>query len=165
MPDITINEIQFPNQTAYQKLVNKALVEDHECFRISPNDALDIPFESTQKGQFTLGAFDGEKLVGVVTFKREGTNREKLRHKGLLSRMIVSPEYRGMGIGKRLISKLIARVRAIDGVEQINLTVIPTNEKAKLLYQQFGFQTFASEPNAIKWKGQYFTEDQMVLML
>lgn len=141
-------------------------MNDHECFRISPNDPLDIPFAvNSSSDAFTLGAFLKNELIGVVSFKREGSNREKLRHKGLLTRMIVTHQHRGKGIGKQLIEEVIQRAIKLDGIEQINLTVIPTNEKAKSLYEQFGFQTFASEANAIKWKGRYFTEDQMTLRL
>ncbi|WP_436517187.1 GNAT family N-acetyltransferase [Ekhidna sp. To15] len=165
MSEIVIKEIPPNFESQYKKLVLQALIDDHECFRISPDDDLDIPLLTLDDNCFTLGAFLEAKLIGVVTFKREGTNWEKLRHKGLLSRMIVSPKNRGKGIGKLLIQELIRKARKIEGIEQINLTVIPTNEKAKSLYEQFGFQTFASEQNAIKWKGRYFTEDQMVLKL
>lgn len=166
MDHIRIEEISPGYEDAYKVLVNEALINDHECFRISPNDELDVPFTADNSGDdFTLGAFDEGRLIGTVAFKREGLNREKLRHKGVLSRMIVSSQYRGKGIGKQLISEVIERAKKIEGMEQINLTVIPTNEKAKALYEQFGFQTFASEPNAIKWKGTYYTEDQMALHL
>lgn len=162
---VEISQITSAYESSYRQLVHEALVNDHECFRISPNDELDMPFNSNTTDGFTLGAFVEKQLVGAVTFTRLGSNREKLRHKCLLGRMIVDPRYRGQGIGKKLISAFISKVREINGIEQINLTVIPTNEKAKLLYEQFGFETFASEKNAIKWKGKYYQEDQMVLFL
>lgn len=166
MDNLHITEIPAEHTEAYKKLVQYSLVHDHACFRISPNDALDIPFSVTKTDDlFTLGAYLDKELVGVVTFKREGADREKLRHKGVLSRMIVSEKHRGKGIAGKLIEVLIARARSIEGIEQINLTVIPTNARAKLLYERFGFETYASEKNAIKWKGQYYTEDQMVLFL
>lgn len=164
MDSIQIKELLVSEARNYRNLVLSALECDHECFRISPNDDLDLPFvQSNTPDNFTLGAFDDAKLIGVVTFKRLGENREKLRHKGLLSRLIVSQEYRKKGVGKQLVAEVILRARKIEGIEQINLTVIPTNEQAKKLYEQFGFKTYASEVNAIKWKGQYFREDQMVL--
>ena len=79
--------------------------------------------------------------------------------------MYVSKEFRGKGIAKKLIEELINRVREIEDIEQINLTVIANNANAKTLYEKFGFSTFGSEQNAIKWKDKYFTEDQMVLRL
>ncbi len=166
MNKIVIKEIPLNFESDYRSLVRKAFINDHECFRISPNDPLDIPFAVNSSSEaFTLGAFLKNELIGVVSFKREGSNREKLRHKGLLTRMIVATAHRGKGVGKQLIAAVIRRAKTLDGIEQINLTVIPSNKKAKSLYEQFGFQTFASEAHAIKWHGKYYTEDQMALRL
>ena len=79
--------------------------------------------------------------------------------------MYVSRDFRGKGIAKLLIEKLIERVKLISDIEQINLTVISNNANAKTLYEKFGFETYGSEQNAIKWKNKYFTEDQMKLKL
>ena len=45
MSQIKIDNVTEKYQSDYKELVSKALVNDHECFRISPNDFLDIPFE------------------------------------------------------------------------------------------------------------------------
>ena len=79
--------------------------------------------------------------------------------------MYVSPDVRGRGVAKALIDELLHRVRQIDDIEQVNLTVISNNRTAKALYEKYGFQTFGSEVNAVKWNEKYFTEDQMALSL
>jgi ribosomal protein S18 acetylase RimI-like enzyme len=79
--------------------------------------------------------------------------------------MYVSKQYRGMGIARRLIEEVVMKAKWLKDIEQINLTVISNNENAKKLYEKLGFETFGSERNAIKWKGKYFDEDQMVLGL
>ena len=79
--------------------------------------------------------------------------------------MYVSKDFRGQGFAKKLIEKLVEKVKKISDIEQINLTVISNNDNAKKLYEKFGFITFGSESNAIKWKDKYFTEDQMTLKL
>lgn len=163
---IDIDELHASQLTEYKRLILKGLVEDAACFRITPQDEESAPFPTTgQIDSFTLGAFHEQKLVGVASFKRDGAERMKLRHKGILFKIYVDAEYRQLGIAKRLIQEILARVRDIDDLEQVNLTVIPTNQHAKKLYEQFGFRTFASEEKAIKWDGKYFNEDQMKLML
>ena len=112
-----------------------------------------------------MGAFDKNRLVGVASFKRDGSIRTKLRHKGILFKIYVAPEYRKKGIAKKMIEMIIERVTLIPDIEQINLTVIPTNKYAKAIYEEFGFKTFAFEEKAIKWKGKYFNEEQMKLIL
>lgn len=166
MDTITINELTAEQATEYKNFFNKALTDDENNFRLSPNDDKDAPFPTQgSNDSFTLGIYVNDILAGVGSFEREGATREKLRHKGLLFRMYVSPGYRGKGLAKKLISEIIHRAIKLGNIEQINLTVIANNIKAIKLYEQFGFRTFSSEEHAIKWKGQYFTENQMALKL
>jgi cyclohexyl-isocyanide hydratase len=161
-----IKEIFSAQLEQYKMFLNIGLQNDEENFRITVNDDLHSPFPTKNNyDSFTLGAFVEETLVGVVSFRRDGVDREKLRHKGILFRMYVAEKFRGIGIAKKLIQAVIDRAKEIQDIEQINLTVIAGNLKAKQLYENFGFKTFGTESNAIKWKGKYFTEDQMVLQL
>lgn len=166
MNTIEITEIKSDHDEQYKKFLTFGLINDEENFRITPYDDLNAPFPTKDTmDSFSLGAYSENKLAGIVSFTRDGGDREKLRHKGILFRMYVSKDFRGQGIAKRLIEKLIERVKQISDIEQINLTVIANNDNAKKLYGKFGFVTFGSENNAIKWKGKYFTEDQMTLKL
>ena len=163
---VTITELTHDHTDVYKKLILKGLTVDADCFRITPEDEATAPFPTTgQMDSFTLGAYINNELVGVASFKRDGEIRRKLRHKGILFKIYVDAEHRQKGIAKQLIEEIISRSKKIENIEQINLTVIPTNKHAKRLYEKFGFKTFASEEKAIKWEGQYFNEDQMKLIL
>ncbi|MFD0793126.1 GNAT family N-acetyltransferase [Mucilaginibacter litoreus] len=164
MEKINIQEIQSDRGEEYKAFFRSGLIADENNFRISPDDDLHSPFPS--KGyadSFTLGAFINDRIVGVVSFVRDGSDREKLRHKGILFRMYVDGNFRKRGIANLLIEELLRRVRLIPDIEQINLTVVADNAIATGLYEKFGFKTFGVEVNAIKWKNSYFTEKQMVL--
>lgn len=164
--DIIIQEIKSEHIKEYKALLIVGLTNDEENFRITPKEVANAPFPTKGYGDsFTLGAYIDDELTGVVSFARDGNDREKLRHKGVLFRMYVSSNHRGKGIAKLLIGELLGRVRMIDDIEQVNLTVVANNDTAKSLYQKFGFRTFSIETNAIKWKGKYFDEEQMVLKL
>ncbi len=121
--------------------------------------------DTRQSVGFTLGAFVNEKLGGIVSFERDGKTREKQRHKATLFRMYISPDFRGYGISRKLIEELLERARLLPYIEQINLTVVTDNLRAKKLYESYGFKVFSTELNAFKWKDKYFSEDQMVLFL
>ena len=163
---IEIKEITSEIIDQYKKLISKGLIEDESCFRIAPEDEQLEAFPTQDKADsFTLGAFESNQLIGVASFKREGANRLKLRHKGLLFKIYVDSAHRQRGIASDLIQAVIHRVRQIEDIEQINLTVIPTNKHAKKLYEKFGFETYAQEKKAVKWKGKYFDEDQMKLFI
>jgi ribosomal protein S18 acetylase RimI-like enzyme len=166
MENIKILEIESNQVVEYKKFLSVGLLNDEDNFRITPNDDLNTKFPTSNKiDSFTLGAYVNNSLAGIVSFTRDGNDREKLRHKGILFRMYVSNEFRGKGLAKKLIEELINRVKTIEDIEQINLTVISNNKNAKILYEKFGFETFGSEKNAIKWKGKYFSEDQMTLRI
>lgn len=166
MQELSIKEIKSDQSVEYKKFLNVGLVNDEDSFRISQTDELQLIFPTKDcEDSFTLGAYINSSLTGVVSFTRDGADREKLRHKGILFRMYVSAEHRGFGISKKLIESLLSRVYKIEDIEQVNLTVVSNNLTAKKLYEKFGFVTFGSELNAIKWNGKYFNEDQMVFRL
>jgi len=166
MNTIEIREIKSDEIKLYKTFLSHGLLHDEDHFRISPQDDIEAPFPTKDKiDSFTLGAYFEGNLAGVVSFTRDGNDREKLQHKGILFRMYVVEKFRGKGIAKQLIEEVLRRVKNLPDIEQINLTVITNNANAKSLYEKFGFITFSSEENAIKWKGKYFNEDQMVLKL
>lgn len=163
MPEIEILEIRADLLPKYKAFMRQGLIADEAHFGITPHDDEHAPFptEGTEDS-FTLAAYAGDNMAGVVSFRRNGKDREKLRHKGDLFRMYVSPKYRGKGISKLLIEHLLERVKQLQGIEQITLFVIAENTVARSLYEKFGFKTYGIEPNAIKWKGKYFGKELMV---
>ena len=166
MNSIEIKEIFSKQIEQYKMFLAIGLQSDEESLLITPKDNSNAPFPTKDRNDsFTLGAYAENVLAGVVSFARDGEDREKLRHKGILFTMYVSKEFRGHGIARELLEELIKRVKAISDIEQINLIVIANNSRAKQLYENFGFEKFGTEQNSIKWENKYFTEDQMVLRL
>jgi len=166
MNSIEIKEILSTEIEQYRMFLATALQSDEETLLITLTENSDAPFPTKDRNDsFTLGAYVENVLAGVVSFARDGEDREKLRHKGIISTMYVSKEFRGHGVARELLEELIKRVNTIPDIEQINLVVIANNSRAKQLYEKFGFEKFGTEQNSIKWKGKYFSEDQMVLRL
>jgi len=166
MNNLEIKEIFSADIELYKMFLTAALQSDKENLLITHKDNTDSAFPTKDRNDsFTLGAYAENVLAGVVSFTRDGEDREKLRHKGIISTMYVSKEFRGYGIAKRLLEELIKRVKTISEIEQINLIVISDNSKAKQLYEKFGFEKYGTEQNSIKWENKYFAEDQMVLRL
>ncbi|MEO8885973.1 MAG: GNAT family N-acetyltransferase [Mucilaginibacter sp.] len=162
-----IIELTTTQHYNYKDFILKGLKTHPDAFRISPQDELNEPFPTLGNSHsFTLGALDEQdKLAGVVSFKTEIANREKLAHKGLLFRMYVGASHSGKGIGKQLMKKLIERVKELPDIEQINLTVVASNNRAVGLYKSFGFEPFSLERKAIKSNDYYLDEYTMVLFL
>lgn len=161
-----IRTLSQTDDTPYKQLILDGLHAHPGLFRISPEDAGEplVPFASNSPDTFTLGAFQAaDQLIGTVSFARE--ERAKLRHKGLIYRMYVASEASGQGIGRALLREAILRAQQIDGLQQLNLTVVATNAKARHLYASEGFETFAVEKRGLKIGLEYFDEVQMALHL
>ncbi|WP_223292240.1 GNAT family N-acetyltransferase [Salipaludibacillus neizhouensis] len=111
----------------------------------------------------TFGAFVDSQLVGVVTLVKE--KLVKMRHRANVVAMYVTPQKRGSGIGKALLSKVIEQAKELPEIEQIYLSVVTTNESAIKLYSVKGFNVFGTEERALKFDNTYFDEHHMVRYL
>lgn len=112
-------------------------------------------------GKWTLGAFRGKRLVGLVTVIRD--TQLKTRHRAAIYGVYVSPACRGEGVGRGLLTRAIADVRALEGVRQVRLSVGSTNRTAFRLYASLGFVKYGEEPQALFIEGRFYDETLMVL--
>lgn len=64
-----------------------------------------------------------------------------------------------------MMEALIARVKALPGLEQIILTVVSENRPAKALYEKLGFRKYGTDPRSIRVNDRVLDEDYMVLFL
>ena len=60
-----------------------------------------------------------------------------------MKRLYVRPDYRGKGIGKRLVERILADAREI-GYKHIRLDTFPFMESAILMYKEYGFYGISS---------------------
>lgn len=161
---LSIRTLEPEHEACYRALWLSALTEQSEFFRTAAEDE---PFPTIPtcftRDSFTLGAFIESRLVGIASLDRD--KGAKLRHKALLSRMFVHPCAAGQGLGKMLLREVITLAHAIDDLQQIHLTVLANNQRARALYGAMGFQDFALEPRAVRIVDQYVDEVQMVLFL
>lgn len=167
---MSIRIINESDAKQYQSLRLSGLRESPEAFGSTfereSNFSLDTVKDRIRpsKDKFALGSFNEFGfLEGMVALVRE--SGIKTMHKGNVFGMYVANNQRGKGIGKLLMIELIGKAREIDGLEQINLCVVSDNESAKKLYRSVGFETYGVERNALKFNGQYYDEDLMVLKL
>ena len=165
---MNIRILNESDATMYQEVRLSALKINPEAFGSTYEREVKFTLETVverlrpTENKFVLGAFmDRDVLVGMVTFMRESSS--KTAHKGNVYGMFVTPEMRGQGVGKSLLLELIKKAKTINGLEQINLIVVSNNDPAKILYKSIGFQVYGVEKNALKFNGEYFDEDLMVL--
>jgi ribosomal protein S18 acetylase RimI-like enzyme len=135
-------------------------IEEHQQTSV---EAAAERFRQTTEDNFTLGAFEEDKLVGVATFMRETGLKE--RHKGRIYGVYVSALKRRKGVGRALLAALLEKAKRDSTLEQILLAVAAGQDAARQLYRSVGFVTYGTEPNSLKVGARYIDEDHMILRL
>ncbi|MGH2484533.1 MAG: GNAT family N-acetyltransferase [Ktedonobacterales bacterium] len=165
-----IRQLDVRDAEGFRTVRLRALREEPEAFGSSYAEQVGRPpsyFEERLRPteqRVTLGAFDGDALIGTVTITQESGAKD--RHKGVITTMYVAPEVRGRGVGRALLLAAIERARAMPGVEQIHLGVVARMTAARALYRSQGFVVYGTEPHALKLgNGDYLDEELMVLWL
>lgn len=164
---IIFKNIQPDDVEAFWKLRLEALRNNPEAFGSTYEESVDIPLEKarsrigTNEDNYIVGAFtESDELVGMLGFKRETSIKTK--HKAFLWGMYVKAEYRQQGIGRGLIHEVLCRGKELEGLEQINLSVVTSNQGARDLYSKMGFEVYGLEQNALNYHGKRYDEEHRV---
>ncbi|MBS2005934.1 MAG: GNAT family N-acetyltransferase [Cyanobacteria bacterium SZAS TMP-1] len=174
MADCTIRKLGQEDFDLYWPVRLLALQESPEAFGASYEESKIMPREEAARrlspadGGFVLGAFcdldgSGEQLVGTLGLLR-GSGL-KVRHKAMIWGVYVVPAARGRSLSRALMLAALERCRSMDGLEELNLTVVVGNRPARRLYLSLGFETYGLEKRALKIADTYFDEELMTLSL
>lgn len=169
---LAIRRLEERDLPAYKALRDEMLAADPEAFtsdaqteaQRAPSSYLSrLGLDRTDGGQFVIGAWIGERLVGAIGCERD--ERIKVRHIGHVIGMMVRRDARGAGIGEALLQACIAQARRADGLEVLTLTVTTGNVPATKLYERAGFVLHGTLPRAIRVGERYLDKDHMHLVL
>lgn len=156
---MTIRRLTPADAPAYRALALSGYAESPEAFTSTVREREPQPLawwaervsDAPEAASVVIGAWDGDRLVGVVGLRFE--TRERTRHKATLYGMVVSPEARGRGLGRRLVEAALEHLRQRPGIEAVTLTVREPNTAARGLYRACGFEAFGVEPLAVRGDG------------
>lgn len=107
-----------------------------------------------------FAAVDSERVVGWADILPSWPYAKK--HCGVLG-MGVLPEYRGAGLGGRLLEACVSKAWS-NGLSRIELEVRSDNAPAIRLYQRFGFREECLKRQALRYDGSYYDALQMCLL-
>jgi ribosomal protein S18 acetylase RimI-like enzyme len=79
------------------------------------------------------GALDGSDVAGCIALRAFDADRCEMK------RLFVRPEHHGHGLGRRLVTSLLAEARAI-GYRTMVLDTLPQMTEAQRLYESLGFR-------------------------
>jgi len=107
-----------------------------------------------------LLAVHGEALAGIVNLT--AGYRPDDRHAGRLG-LSVARDWRGRGVGRRLLGAAIDEARGWRGFCRIELECAPWNEPAITLYESLGFMLEGRRRKALNLRGE--PEDMLLMSL
>ena len=79
--------------------------------------------------------------------------------------MYVVPNWRGQGIGRRLLEEVVRLAEKLPSLQRVLLSVSATPSTARHLYASLGFRAFGTEPQALQVDDRFIDEDHMALTL
>jgi len=150
----------------YKKIRLEALEKDSLAFGTSYEEALkksDEEWETTleKSDRYLFFAKFNDELVGMVAaYKEDG---ERLSHIAYIWGVYVREEFRGKGIGKKLMEMLFAELQK-NNVAKASLNVNTVQSNAVKLYESLGFQTIGIAHKEMKIDGKYYDEYLMEKM-
>lgn len=121
----------------------------------------DEKFIAIMNSNTIYGAFDGDKLIGIMSMGIH--HHAKSKHQGVVWGVYIKPEYRGQHIADKLLQAIIQNAKS--KVEQLQLSAHTENHGALRLYQRHGFEVYGTEPRAFKYKNRYYDECYLMLLL
>jgi GNAT superfamily N-acetyltransferase len=168
-----IRKLTVNDAASFRELRVEMCGRHPEAFGQTPEEVAEMPDEKFVEWmspsevfpeRFVLAAFEGERIIGAVAFRREGGLKE--RHMGWVWSVYVRQEGRGKGISRQLMLQLIEEARKMDGLEMLTLVVSLTQTSARTLYTSLGFFTEGLVLHGYKLPdGRYIDHEAMVLWL
>lgn len=162
--------LESADGAAWRAVRREALEREPQAFSATVEAHLKLSEAEVQSriahdppNKFMMGAFADGELVGTAGFVREAGLKE--RHKGRVWGVYLRANYRGHGVGRRMMTLLLEQARAIADLEQINISVATGQPAAAKLYRALGFVPFGCEPRALKVDGRYIDEEYLCLPL
>lgn len=165
---IIIRKLQ-PHEAAIYREVRLACLKNvpqyfgstYEEEVLNPKFMFETFIENGSPDHVMFGAFDGERLIGITGFNRMA--RQRAMHRGEVVQVYVDANYRGQNIGEKLIRHVLEYAFTLDGIEQIQLSVIAGNQAAIKVYEKVGFKTFGVQPRYFKTGDTYMDQQFMQL--
>lgn len=161
---IKFEELTKTDAAIYRSLRLEALRQDPEAFAsesaVEEKLAVDDFAEHlSREHAITVGAFDGDKLVGIVTLVKE--TLPKMRHRATLEAVYVTPEYRGRRLSRLMIEKLMDIAREEGVVKKFYLFVMTSNKLAIQAYKRMGFSIYGEDAEAM-WEGDHYVDEYLM---
>jgi len=166
--DIIIRKL-LPHESAIYRAVRLACLKNvpeffgstYEEEVLNPKFPFETYIETSSPDHVMFGAFVDERLIGITGLNRMA--RKRASHRGEVVQVYVEPAHRGQKVGEKLLRHTLDYAFGLEGIEQVQLSVITSNTTAIKLYEKLGFKTFGVQPKYFKVENGYLDQQFMQL--
>jgi putative acetyltransferase len=139
LPEIEIRPLQTGEDATAFKTLNEEWITRYFTLERMDRETLGDPENKIlKKGGYIFMAYLSDQAVGCVALIPDGDGVYEL------SKMAVSPEMRGLGIGRKLLQHAVTEAKRI-GAKSLFLASNARLENAVHLYESIGFRHVAAE--------------------
>jgi len=152
--DISVRFSTKEDIISLKKMFNKVVREKRFLPTIEEIEEVGNEWIDLRNHDLTIVAEIQDELIGQIQLERL---EDDATHHVCEIGIIVDPDYRGKGVGSRLLEKAIQTAKHI-GFEKICLSTFHTNRNAISLYTKFGFQEVGRRKKQFKIADEYIDE-------
>lgn len=131
--DIDLIPLCGENAEDFRSLCNAAFASSPNGGTLSPAQMQELLTSESHAGLCVLGG----EIVGAYRLRLDGPL-------AWIEDVAVCPRQQGQGVGTRLVARLMSYL-SVRGVNEIQLTVASSNERAVKLYQKAGFEFVSTD--------------------
>ena len=160
-----VHQISRDDAEQFLAFRTQGLSGDPDAFRVTPEDDAKVGVDAwgSRLARDYVVAVTGPNGEWLGIGELSQIDGEKLRHKGLVWGMYVSPTARGPGAADKIMDAVIGH--AIGKLRQLQLTVMADNQRARAFYERHGFTTYAVELGSVRRHDEFADEALMQRLL
>lgn len=123
-------------------------IDDWDGFSVEDEKKWIVNVRESDNALVVTCFIDGEAVGNCdITFK----TGSKVFHRATVG-IAIQKKYWGIGIGSAMFKELVKAAEEHNGTEIVDLEFVEGNNRAKALYEKFGFKVVSSKPNFFKLK-------------
>ena len=133
--NILLKEVNFDN---WRHCVRLKVAENQRNFVYA--NSFSLAQAKYEPNCIPMCIYDDETMVGFVMFGIEKDESGNCDDKFWISRFMIDEKFQGKGYGKSSMAKIIEHIKNNYDYDEVYLSEVPENARAKGLYKNFGFE-------------------------
>ncbi|WP_115246960.1 GNAT family N-acetyltransferase [Streptococcus dysgalactiae] len=149
-------ELKLVDEASFGRVIEMEVAEADKSF-VAPNiRSLAEAWLYRENGDvFPHAIYSSGKVIGFLLLE---TDLEEGHY--LIWRMMIAPEFQGLGYGRRVVEEVISKARQVEDIHAVRVDYVKGNQKMAQLLESLGFQQIVQDDREIwmtyEWSSKNF---------